>query len=49
MQILLILVPLIFLFAAAIFAGFMWALKAGQFEDLEGNGSRIFDDEDQLK
>jgi len=26
--------------------GFLWALKSGQFDDLEGEASRILDDDD---
>ena len=44
---------LIYLIAAAMLlglvalGGFMWALKSGQFEDLEGAANRIlFDDDD---
>ncbi len=44
---------LIYLIPAALFLGligliaFMWALKSGQFEDLDGAAERIlFDDED---
>ena len=44
---------LIYLIAAAMFlglvalGGFMWALKSGQFEDLEGAANRILFDEDE--
>jgi cbb3-type cytochrome oxidase maturation protein len=43
---------LIYLMPAALFlgllglAGFLWALKAGQFEDLDGAAQRILIDED---
>jgi len=44
---------LIYLIAAALFLGllgliaFLWALRSGQFEDLDGAASRIlFDDDD---
>lgn len=44
---------LLYLMAAALFLGllgligFMWSLKSGQFDDLEGAGHRIlFDDDD---
>ena len=31
-----------------LFGAFMWALRSGQFDDLEGAGQRIlFDDEDE--
>lgn len=45
---------LLFLMAAALFLGllglaaFLWALKSGQFDDLDGAAHRIlFDDDDQ--
>lgn len=44
---------LIFLIPAALFLGalglaaFLWALKTGQFEDLDGAASRILFDDDQ--
>ena len=43
---------LFYLIPAALFLGllglgaFMWALKAGQFEDLDGAAQRILDDDD---
>ena len=47
---------LLFLIPLAIFLGgvglvaFLWSLKSGQFDDLEGNANRIlFDDDDDLK
>ena len=47
---------LLFLIPIAVFLGglgliaFLWSLKSGQFDDLEGNANRIlFDDEDDLK
>jgi cbb3-type cytochrome oxidase maturation protein len=47
---------LLFLMAAALMlgllglAGFLWALKSGQFDDLDGAAHRIlFDDDDQPK
>lgn len=41
MEILLFLIPLAFVLGLASLAGFMWALNAGQFEDLEGHANRI--------
>jgi len=44
---LLMLIPVALLLGCAGLAGFMWALKSGQFDDLEGAANRIlFDDED---
>ena len=47
---------LLFLIPIAVFLGglgliaFLWSLKSGQFDDLEGNANRIlFDDDDDLK
>lgn len=43
---LLILIPIALLFGLCALAGFFWALRAGQFEDLDGAALRIFFDED---
>lgn len=47
---------LIYLIPAALFLGllglaaFLWSLRSGQFEDLDGAGERIlFDDEDERR
>ena len=46
MTILLVLIPLGILLLAIAIAAFVWAVRHGQFEDLEGEGERIlFDDE----
>jgi cbb3-type cytochrome oxidase maturation protein len=43
---------LVYLIPAALFLGllglgaFMWALKSGQFDDLDGAAQRILDDDD---
>ena len=53
MDILYLLVPMSVLVVFALMALFRWALGAGQFDDLEREGERIFDgdapklDEDQ--
>ena len=47
MEILLFLIPLAFVLGLASLAGFMWALNAGQFEDLEGHASRILQPDDE--
>lgn len=45
---------LIYLIAAALFLGliglgaFLWALKSGQFDDLDGAASRILFDDDEM-
>lgn len=44
---LVILVPLALLMGALGLAAFFWALKRGQFEDLDGAAARILIDEDE--
>jgi len=45
---------LLYLIPAAIFLGllglgaFLWALKSGQFQDLEGEAQRILFDDDEI-
>jgi cbb3-type cytochrome oxidase maturation protein len=39
------LVPVALALGAAGLAAFLWSLKSGQFEDLEGAGWRALDDE----
>jgi len=47
MTILLFLIPLALGLGALGLAGFLWALKSGQFDDLDGAAHRIlFDDPD---
>jgi cbb3-type cytochrome oxidase maturation protein len=45
MDILFLLIPLSVLLALAVMAVLAWAVWSGQFEDLEGEGLRIFQDE----
>ncbi len=45
MEILYLLVPLSALLVLLIIGVFGWALSRGQFEDLEGEGRRILDDD----
>ncbi len=48
MNILLWLIPAALLLGLLGLLGFLWALKSGQFEDLDGAAHRIlFDDEDE--
>jgi len=48
MTILGFLIPVALLMGAAGLATFFWAMKSGQFEDLDGAANRILiDDEDQ--
>ncbi len=45
---LLYLIPAMLFLGALGLAGFLWALKNGQFDDMEGNASRIlYDDDDK--
>lgn len=47
MSSLVFLVPLALLLGAAALAAFLWSLRAGQYEDLDGAAERIlFDEED---
>lgn len=45
MDILFLLVPLSVLLALAVMALLAWAVWSGQFDDLESEGQRIFQDE----
>lgn len=44
---LLLLIPVALFLGLLGLAAFMWALKSGQFEDLDGAAHRILDDDDQ--
>ncbi len=46
MTILLILVPLALMLGGLGLAAFLWALRNGQYEDLEGAALRILSDDD---
>ena len=47
MEILVILVPLALMLGLAGLAAFLWSLKSGQYDDLDGAAERILiDDED---
>ena len=47
MEILILLVPLSVVLAFLIGAGFVWSVKSGQFDDLEGPAHRILADDDR--
>lgn len=47
MDILYLLIPIAILLVAAMVAGFIWASKSGQFDDLEGPAHRILMDKDE--
>jgi cbb3-type cytochrome oxidase maturation protein len=46
MTVLLILIPVALLLGTIGLAAFLWALRSGQFDDLDGAGVRILEDED---
>ncbi|MCF8495571.1 MAG: cbb3-type cytochrome oxidase assembly protein CcoS [Alphaproteobacteria bacterium] len=46
MSVLLYIIPLALFLGLFWLAGFIWSLKTGQYEDLEGAARRIFLDED---
>ena len=47
MKVLLILIPVALVLGALGLAAFLWSLRSGQFEDLDGAANRVlFDDED---
>lgn len=49
MEILYLLIPLgLLVFAVAIW-GFLWAVKTGQFDDMEGPAHRILMDDDDIR
>ena len=47
MEILYLLVPLAMLLVAVIVVVFFWAVRSGQFDDLEGPAHRIIMDDDR--
>ena len=47
MSILLFLIPLALVMGALGLAAFLWALRSGQFEDLDGAAERILLDDDE--
>lgn len=49
MEILYILIPVAILLVIAMIAGFLWAVKSGQFDDLEGPAHRILMDKDDVQ
>ncbi len=47
MNVLLLLIPVALLLGGLGLAAFLWALKSGQFEDLDGAAHRILIDDDE--
>ncbi len=46
MSVLLYLIPIALFLGLVGLGGFIWALKSGQYEDLDGEALRILDDDD---
>jgi len=49
MEILYLLIPMALALMAVAIGAFLWAIRSGQFEDLEGPAHRILMDEDDPK
>ena len=47
MEIIYLLIPIAIVLVVAMVAGFLWAARSGQFDDLEGPAHRILMDEDE--
>lgn len=47
MNILVVLVPCSLLLGLGALAGFIWTLRANQYEDLEGDAARVLFDDDK--
>jgi cbb3-type cytochrome oxidase maturation protein len=47
MDVLLYMIPLALVLGLIALGGFVWALKSGQYDDLEGDAHRILLDEDK--
>ncbi|MCB9991984.1 MAG: cbb3-type cytochrome oxidase assembly protein CcoS [Rhodospirillales bacterium] len=48
MSVLLYLIPLALLLGFAALAAFVWSLKSGQYDDMEGAARRILLDDDEI-
>jgi cbb3-type cytochrome oxidase maturation protein len=46
-EVLYLLIPISLILVALIVAAFLWAIRSGQFEDLEGPAHRILHDDDE--
>lgn len=47
MKILLVLIPISLVLLGVALAGFFWAVRSGQFDDLDTPGWRILNDDDE--
>ena len=47
MNILIVLIPVAFGLGLVGLAAFLWSLRSGQYDDLQGAAERILDDEDE--
>jgi cbb3-type cytochrome oxidase maturation protein len=46
---LLVLIPVALFLGALGLAAFLWAMKSGQFDDLDGAAARILNDDDEME
>ncbi len=49
MEVIYLLIPIALVLVAVIIGVFFWAVKSGQFDDLEGPAHRILMDEDEAQ
>lgn len=49
MDSLIVLIPVSLIIAAGALAAFLWSLRSGQYDDMEGAANRILFDEDRPK
>lgn len=49
MSVLFVVVPLAFLLAGGFLAAFLWSVKRGQFDDVEGDAVRVLFDDDTTR
>ena len=49
MEVIYLLIPLALMLAAAVIWVFFWAVRSGQFDDLEGPAHRILMDEEKIE
>lgn len=47
MNAILYLIPISLILGIGALAGFLWTVRSGQYEDLEGDRYRIFDDDER--